>query len=105
MCKKLGKMFSLLPLVSASHFVLAYSIQCFTIFLIYCTNLEQFIDFKSITNITDHVKGEAASDDAKTLKNLDLTEKKKPNQELLTAYNENPLHYFPTFFKHWKNPD
>lgn len=41
--KKIKKIFSLLPCISASHFMLSYSIQCFTIFLVYCTNFSSFI--------------------------------------------------------------
>ena len=42
--KKASRMFPLLPLISASHLFIAYSLQCFTIFLIFATDIGNYIN-------------------------------------------------------------
>ena len=36
--------FKLLTLVSMSNFLLAYSIQCLIVFLVFCTDIKMYID-------------------------------------------------------------
>ena len=97
MCKK----FRLLQAVSLANFMLSYSIQCLSMFLIFCTNINYYIDEKAFTLANQAAKRQAAKLKDKTFVKEVILEDDL-NQYLMDSAGENSstLKYHPIQFEY-----